>query len=1021
MSITLKSRAKIELVKVYSMKLKKRELIDETFDKLHQQKKMHWTIESTVHSAFVFVVWRMINDERKSRVIVNIRELNKIIEFDLYSMSLQIDIISAVTEAKFISIIDVAAFFYQFRVRISDRHKLTIVSHQEQKYFSVALMNFKNSSAYAQRRIDIILRDLKHCCKAFIDDITIFSSTFEKHIKHLSVIFQRLLDYDIRLNSCKAFLDFSSIALLEQHVDEFDLHAIKNKIVVILNWKFLSTLKALKIYLEFIEWLRDYVAWYAQKIESLQQRKILLLKNSSSQREHARKAYVDRIIIDNRTTRKKKSFEMIQKTFKNSRFLTHFDSIRQFLIDVNAFKKEFEVFVYHIKKDREDMTKSTIIESIVFLSKILTSTKKRYWSTKLEVVVVVWIVKKLHHMIRASKHSTIIWTNHSITTSIVKQSKMFTSNTDKLNLRFVRVDMYLSQFDLDIRHKSKRDHVISDVLSRLSFFQNDEKTMKNSNDNILNDIDAYVETLMKMSIIFKNRLIEVYKTNREWSTLYEMLATVLFIQTIWRNINITKKSQNITHEEIEFERRSDLIYHLNRFISKARLCISRSLIKKIFRMTHDDFMHVDFHRAHVIIFETLYIRRLAHYLRQYIAYCFQCLLNQTKRHRSYDSFYSISTFKISFYTITMNFILTLSSFDWRKYDIMLTVIDKFFKTKLLISDLNNWKANDWVTALWKYLQLFNWDLFRVIIFDKNAKFRFDMWKFLFKTTKTDLFTSIAYHSQIDEQNERINQTIEIALRYLLISNSDLSWHEILSAMQHTLMNTIAFTEYSLNQTLYEMNIRSQITLLIDDFRENQQHLRDIIRKNVANVINFVSVRFKIIYDDKHKSLAFNIEDKVYLRLHNEYFLSKRDNLKLFNQRSDSYTIKRKIENVVYELNLSQNSRIHSVIFIAQLKSTSDSDSFNRLRSINSDSIETESDTSRKKSYEIERILKKRSRKYDRITLIEYLMQWKNWESKHNSWVTRKDCENVADLILKFENRIKNAWRASFFSYFSFFS
>jgi hypothetical protein len=189
MSIILKSKAKIKFVRVYSMRLKKRELIDETFDKLHQQRKMHRTIKSTMHDAFVFIVWRMINDERKNLVVVNIKELNKIIEFDLYSMSLQIDIISAVTKAKFISIIDVAAFFYQFRVRISDRHKLTIMSHREQKYFSIAFMSFKNSSVYAQRRIDIILRDLKHCCRAFIDDITIFSSTFEKHIKHLSVIF----------------------------------------------------------------------------------------------------------------------------------------------------------------------------------------------------------------------------------------------------------------------------------------------------------------------------------------------------------------------------------------------------------------------------------------------------------------------------------------------------------------------------------------------------------------------------------------------------------------------------------------------------------------------------------------------------------------------------------------------------------------------------------------------------------------------------------------------------------------
>ncbi len=152
-----------------------------------------------------------------------------------YSMSLQIDIISTVIDSKFIFVINAAVFFYQFRVQKKNRHKLIVVSHREQKYFSMISMNFKNLSAYAQRRIDIILRDLKNCCRAFIDDITIFSSTLEKHIKHLSMIFQRLLDYDIRLNSCKTFLNFSSVALFDQHVDEFELHAVKNKIAVILN------------------------------------------------------------------------------------------------------------------------------------------------------------------------------------------------------------------------------------------------------------------------------------------------------------------------------------------------------------------------------------------------------------------------------------------------------------------------------------------------------------------------------------------------------------------------------------------------------------------------------------------------------------------------------------------------------------------------------------------------------------------------------------------------------------------
>jgi hypothetical protein len=152
-------------------------------------------------------------------------------------------------------------------------------------------------------------------------------------------------------------------------------------------------------------------------------------------------------------------------------------------------------------------------------------------------------------------------------------------------------------------------------------------------------------------------------------------------------------------------------------------------------------------------------------------------------------------------------------------------------------------------------------------------------------------------------------------------------------------------------------------------------LRKIIRKDVIDVIDFANVRFKVIYDDKHKSFAFNSKNKVYLRLHREYSLSKKSNFKLSNQRSDSYVIKRKMKNAVYELILSQNARIHFVIFIAQLKSAKDdSDSFNRLRSINSESVDMNDDISIKRFFEVKKILKKRTRKYEKINVVQYLIK-----------------------------------------------
>jgi hypothetical protein len=35
---------------------------------------------------------------------------------------------------------------------------------------------------------------------------------------------------------------------------------------------------------------------------------------------------------------------------------------------------------------------------------------------------------------------------------------------------------------------------------------------------------------------------------------------------------------------------------------------------------------------------------------------------------------------------------------------------------------------------------------------------------------------------------------------------------------------------------------------------------------------------------------------------------------------------------------------------------------------------------------------------------QYLIKWKDWESKHNTWESKKNCENVKHLITKFYNR-----------------
>ena len=236
--------------KVYPLGAKDRALVDKTFDELHTADKMSWTNESTPFSYPVFCVWKTNADgERKGRPVIDIRDLNTITQPNAYPLPLQDEIIVAVRNCQYISIIDCSAFFYQWRVHPSNRHKLTVVSHRGQKSFNVAVMGFKNSPAYVQRQIDRLLRDHRRYARAYVNDIVVFSRTKEEHKAHLRAVFEVLKQNNISIKPTKAFIGYPSVSLLGQKVDSLGLATADEKLRAIARLRFPSNLRQLESYL----------------------------------------------------------------------------------------------------------------------------------------------------------------------------------------------------------------------------------------------------------------------------------------------------------------------------------------------------------------------------------------------------------------------------------------------------------------------------------------------------------------------------------------------------------------------------------------------------------------------------------------------------------------------------------------------------------------------------------------------------------------------------------------------------
>ena len=343
------------------------------------------------------------------------------------------------------------------------------------------------------------LRDFKNFCRIYIDNIVLFFKTFDDHVEHFRRLFVKLVELRITFNLKKTFLNYSSITLLKQKIDVFDLSTIEKRIVVIKVIRFSKNFKVLKIYLSLTNYQRKKLVWYAQKTDVLQKEKTRLFKDSSTIESQKRQTYSRTTSIKDSSILRK-SFYQLQRALTISNFLVHYDNTRRLYASIDVFKeRDYDVEIYHVKSDSiDDNFKKTNIEHVMFLFKILNDVESRYWSIEMKITCLIWIVKKTRHFIEIFKWSTIVYIDHSTTTSIVKHTTFLSSIIDKLNLRLVRTSQYLSQFSLNIRHRVDKLNIVFDVLSRLAIIveQNDD-----FDENTLDEIDVYVDDSNTLIVI----------------------------------------------------------------------------------------------------------------------------------------------------------------------------------------------------------------------------------------------------------------------------------------------------------------------------------------------------------------------------------------------------------------------------------------------------------------------------------------------------------------------------------------
>ncbi|XP_078234087.1 uncharacterized protein LOC144583660 [Pogona vitticeps] len=198
------------------------------------------------------------------RFCVDYRKLNRVTTPDAYPMPRLDNLIETIGGCRFISSLDLVKGYWQLRIDPRDQEKTAFCSPFGLYEFRVLSFGLRNAPATFQRLMDQTLAGLNDFTVAYIDDIGIFSNTWEDHLIHLELVLQRLSAAGLTVKASKCQLGSPEIKYLGHMVGGGMIKPLEAKIEAVRDWPRPNTKKKVKSFLGLVGYYRKFIPRFSE-------------------------------------------------------------------------------------------------------------------------------------------------------------------------------------------------------------------------------------------------------------------------------------------------------------------------------------------------------------------------------------------------------------------------------------------------------------------------------------------------------------------------------------------------------------------------------------------------------------------------------------------------------------------------------------------------------------------------------------------------------------------------------------